>query len=128
MALNQKHCYIDYCFPEQKIAYEYQGSHHNYLVDYDSSRFAALKDLGYKITTITKSQLYNPLRRQQLLNQILLMHNKKLRVRTNKFATAHQRICDLLPRYPGDVHPSHIADIGSSDKQPYYAKQAQTYF
>ena len=41
-AIKKNQCFIDYCFPKEKIGYEYQGEIHNSSVDQDSSRIMAL--------------------------------------------------------------------------------------
>ncbi|NCC84829.1 MAG: hypothetical protein EOM03_11995 [Clostridia bacterium] len=104
-ALGQGVCYIDYCFPDAKIACEYLGDEHKNTVDNDSVRNMALARMGYRVVTVTKSQLYHPEKLDQFLQQLAEMHGTKIRIRSKKYETAHRRICELLPRmsYPIDT-------------------------
>lgn len=97
-ALGQKTCFIDYCFPETKIAYEYLGDSHNNSIDYDSVRNMALHRMGFQVITITKTQLYNHLKLNQLLRQAAKISDARVRIRTENFAVRQRRIRDLLPR------------------------------
>ncbi len=97
-ALGMRYCFLDYSFPELKICIEYQGEHHNSCVDYDSVRFTALEEMGYKIIIITKSQLYNSDRRAQLVKLILKLFNRKQRVRTSKYILEYDNTWKMLPR------------------------------
>lgn len=116
VALGQSICYIDYCFPKEKIAYEYLGDGHNSSVDYDSGRNMALKRMGYHVITITKSQLYNASKLSQILHEASDVHGKKIRIRTEKYKTSRQRIQQLLPRPNANINAVDLANQTSSDK------------
>ncbi len=98
VAIGQDRCFIDYCFPSARIAYEYQGTDHNTSIDQDSSRMMALRRMGYNIITVTKSQLYIPEKLQQLLRYAAKTHKTKIRLRSKSYAESFQRIHTLLPR------------------------------
>ncbi len=116
-ALQQDYCYIDYCFPDLKIGYEYLGSGHSSTMDFDSARTVALGRMGYKIQNITKTQLYNPYRRLQLFKQVLTMHGKTMRIRTPNFEMALNRLHEILPRIAGTNEASPLANYISHDKR-----------
>ncbi|MDI9469147.1 MAG: DUF559 domain-containing protein [Bacillota bacterium] len=97
-AMGQQSCFIDYCFPELKIAYEYQGEQHNRTVDQDSRRTHVLRSLGYNVITITCSQLYTPLTREHFFAFVLKQHGVRQRIRSEKYEPNLQRLHELLPR------------------------------
>ncbi|MDI9470169.1 MAG: DUF559 domain-containing protein [Bacillota bacterium] len=97
-ALGQQSCFIDYCFPELKIAYEYLGEQHNRTVNQDSLRTQVLRSLGYNIVTVTASQLYTPLSREHFFAFVLKQHGVYQRIRTEKYELNLQRLHELLPR------------------------------
>lgn len=97
-SLGQKRCFVDYCFPEEMIAYEYQGAHHERTIDQDASRTNTLMSMGFSVIPISKSQLYVPEKRAQLLDFITHQHKKRIRTRTPKHEKHLRRIHDLLPR------------------------------
>ncbi|HHU53723.1 MAG TPA: DUF559 domain-containing protein [Clostridiaceae bacterium] len=97
-ALKQKNCYVDYCFPKMKIAYEYQGEYHNETVDHDSSRIMALNRMGYTVKTITKTQLYDSSKLNQLIHYIANKHKKRIQIRTDNFQNNFLRLRSLLPK------------------------------
>lgn len=115
-ALRQKHCYIDYYFPDKKIGYEYQGGSHVGTYDFDSARSVALERLGYKIIPITKSQLYDHNKRKQLFEYICAEHDLRFRIRTKKYAIGVEKIYEALPKLTGKNVASPLADMYSSDK------------
>ena len=96
--MGQQACYIDYCFPELKIAYEYQGDQHNRTVDQDSRRMQVLRSLGYNVVTITRSQLYVPQARNHFFEFVLKLHDVRQRIRTQKYEQNLERLHELLPR------------------------------
>lgn len=98
-AIGQDRCYIDYCFPLEKIAYEYQGAVHNTSVDQDSNRMTALSCMNYRVITISKSQLYNREKLQQLIKYVTKTHNFRIRQRNKSHESHFERIHALLPRY-----------------------------
>ncbi len=98
-AMGKRVCFVDYCFPEQKIACEYLGEIHAGSLDYDSTRTTAISDMGYRVITITKSQLYNHDRRMQLFKRVLKAHKIHRRIRTDKYEFWQNRIHTLLPRF-----------------------------
>lgn len=97
-ALNQDFCYIDYYFPEQKVGFEYQGAYHNGSMDFDSVRRAALDQMGHKIITVTKIQVYDSDKTAQLLQLAQNALGKKSRIRTDNYLTRQRQIIDALPR------------------------------
>lgn len=97
-ALKQKNCYIDYCFPKIKMAYEYQGEYHNETIDQDSSRIMALNRMGYTVKTITKTQLYDSSKLNQLIRYVAKKHKKRIQIRTVNYNTNFLRLRSLLPR------------------------------
>jgi len=99
-ALKKKYCFIDYCFPRDKIAYEYLGAHHERTVDKDSLRTTALLNMGYTVVPISKSQLYDPDSRMQLFEYVARKHKVRIRIRTSKYESSLRRIHVLLPRVP----------------------------
>lgn len=114
-ALGQDSCYVDYCFPAKKIAFEYLGETHKNTLDFDSARNMTLTRLGFTVITITKSQLYNPLKLSQLLDQAADLCGAKIRIRTKKYVTAQLRIRELLPKLSdrsGSLDLSHHISSG----------------
>ncbi|HHU53624.1 MAG TPA: hypothetical protein GXZ43_06080 [Clostridiaceae bacterium] len=97
-AIKKKNLYIDYCFPNQKIGYEYQGVFHNQTIDEDSNRKMALKRMGYEIVTITKTQLYDENKLRLWLTDAAKTNRKKIRIRTDKYMKYFNRIIELLPK------------------------------
>ncbi len=98
-ALKQERCFIDYCFPREKIACEYLGSYHNGTIDKDSLRTTALMNMGYTVVPISKSQLYDPASRKQLFTYVARKHETRVRIRTSKYESGLNRIHELLPRF-----------------------------
>ncbi|NLJ70496.1 MAG: DUF559 domain-containing protein [Clostridiaceae bacterium] len=98
LALKQKNCYVDYCFPKIKMVYEYQGEYHNETIDQDSSRIMALNRMGYTVKTITKTQLYNLNKFNQLIRYIAKKHKKRIQIRTDNYQSNFLRLRNLLPR------------------------------
>lgn len=96
--LNQSVFFVDYCFPKEKIIYEYQGEHHNYIVDKDSVRSIVLRSMGYQIISVTKTILYDPHALIIFLKEVAKIHGIRFRIRTKKFETSIARIQELLPR------------------------------
>jgi hypothetical protein len=97
-AIKKKNLYIDYCFPNQKIGYEYQGSFHNRTIDEDSNRKMVLKRMGYEIVTISKTQLYDKNKLVLWLIEAAKTNRKKIRIRTQKYIKYFNRIIELLPK------------------------------
>ncbi|NLJ70491.1 MAG: DUF559 domain-containing protein [Clostridiaceae bacterium] len=97
-ALNKEILFIDYCFPDKKIAYEYLGNYHNQSVDQDSKRNLALKRMGYDVITISKSQLYDKNNLQQLLLHVQKLHKKRNYIRTKEYEKNFHKLWLLLPR------------------------------
>lgn len=97
-AIRKNNLYIDYCFPNQKTGYEYQGIFHNNTMDEDSNRKMALKRMGYEIITITKTQLYDREKLTLWLIDAAKTNGKKLRIRTHRFIKYFDRIIELLPK------------------------------
>ena len=102
-AIKKDRCFIDYCFPEPKIGYEYQSEYHNQTIDQDSSRSMALSRMNYRITTITKSQLYDKNKLKQLLFYAAKIHKIKYQIRTPNYEKNLNRIRQLLPRFPNRI-------------------------
>ncbi len=96
-ALKKDTCFIDYCFPKEKIAYEYQGEIHSNTIDQDSSRIMALTRQKFTVITVTKSQLYDPGKLSQLLFHSIQLHNVEKRTRTKRRELYLHRIRELLP-------------------------------
>lgn len=96
-AIKKNSCFIDYCFPKEKIAYEYQGGVHSDTIDQDSSRIMALTRQKYTVVTVTKSQLYDPNKLSQLLLHAMYLHKVRKRIRSKSYNKNFQRLRHLLP-------------------------------
>lgn len=107
IALKKNVCFIDYCYPKEKIAYEYQGEVHSGTIDQDSSRILALKRLKFSVITITKSQLYDPNKLAQLLRHAAHIHKKNVFIRAKSYDYHYQRLRELLPRKKIDNDTIH---------------------
>ncbi|MDI9469539.1 MAG: DUF559 domain-containing protein [Bacillota bacterium] len=97
LALRQRVCFVDYCFPERRIIYEYNGGHHATTIDEDSRRTLALQRQGYTVITVTKTQLYNRDALHQLLQHVAEVHQLRIRIRTKHYEEGIRAIQALLP-------------------------------
>ncbi|MGI6580099.1 MAG: DUF559 domain-containing protein [Saccharofermentanales bacterium] len=97
IALKNEVLFIDYCFPDQKIAYEYLGEYHNQSIDHDSKRTLALKRMGFDVITISKSQLYDKKNLKQLLLHVQKIHKKRNYIRTSEHEKNFHKLWLLLP-------------------------------
>ncbi len=92
--------FIDYCFQDAKIAYEYQGKHHDNTTDRDTRRHLALGRLGYRLVPITRSILYDSDQLKLFLKHVPKLHQVRIQIRTDKYERGLLRIHELLPRFP----------------------------
>lgn len=97
LALGRNVCFADYCFPERKIIYEYNGEQHAATIDEDSRRTLALQRQGYTVITITKTQLYSRNALHQLLQHVADVHQVRVRIRTSRYEEGLRAIQTLLP-------------------------------
>lgn len=99
-AIKKNRLYVDYCFPKEKIAYEYLGEYHETTIDQDSIRNMTLRRIGYEVIPITKSQLYNEYRLKQFLDNAAVDHGKRIQFHNNenKYLEMQRKIRNLLPR------------------------------
>ncbi|MDI9469264.1 MAG: hypothetical protein QM296_03565 [Bacillota bacterium] len=98
-AMRADRFYIDYCFPDAKIAYEYQGRHHDNTTDRDTRRNLALSRLGYQLVPVTRSILYVPNQLSLFLQQVTNIHRIRLQIRCDQYERGLHRIHELLPRH-----------------------------
>lgn len=110
-ALGKKHLFADYCFPQEKIIYEYQGSFHNQTMDQDNRRSMVLQSLDYQVIMISKGQIYDRANLKILLENILKNFRKRHRTTSNSYMIGLNRIYDLLPR----IDPCEWLDPGQKD-------------
>ncbi len=96
--LGKKVLFADYCFPKEKIIYEYQGDYHKETIDPDSNRIMILRKIGYEVICVTKTQFYDMNKLSFLLTDIAKRHGIRLRIRTDKFENGLKRIHSLLPK------------------------------
>ncbi|MDI9498751.1 MAG: hypothetical protein QM270_09770 [Bacillota bacterium] len=97
-AMKTDRFFIDYCFQNARIAYEYQDRHHDNTTDRDTRRNLALSRLGYHLIPVTRSILYFPEQLDLFLQHVANTHKTRLQIRSDQYERSLQRIHELLPR------------------------------
>lgn len=97
--LNQKRCYADIFFEEEKLDIEYDSqTHHNNPTAQgkDRKRASALESQGIDVISFTTIQLYEMDSCKKVVMNIAKRLGRRIQIRTNKFEPAHNRLKKFL--------------------------------
>ena len=89
--------YADIYYPEHKLIVEYDGAIHSGQKDKDVKRRAILRTLGYEVIVLNKYSLYDLNKFEEVINRILKIVKKRLRIRTPQFVEMFLLLRSLLP-------------------------------
>jgi very-short-patch-repair endonuclease len=99
-----KNFYIDLFWADTKFGLEYDSySYHSSAKSWakDSRKIAVLKRLGYDVTSINTSQLYDTKSMDIVAHNIAKALKKRIRVRCEKYSDAQNKLRGLFPRLEG---------------------------
>lgn len=98
--LNQSRCFVDFYFPEAKLAIEYDSlTHHGDATSQgkDQIRATALERQGIDVIRFTTIQLYKKILFDEFILNLSSRLEKRLRIRAKCFKIRHKIIRELLP-------------------------------
>ncbi len=98
--LKQKKCYVDIYYEEFKLAIEYDSFEHHSTPDEqgkDSLRASVLRSQGLDVIQLYTTNLYNKTAFENVAADLSSRLNKRIRIRSSKFQSAHRNLRKLLP-------------------------------